>query len=68
MKIEVDREKCIGSGQCVLSAENVFDQDELGLVVVTDHSPSEKDQEYAREAARFCPVAAITISEDGADS
>ncbi len=32
-RVTVDRDRCIGAGQCVLSAQEVFDQDETGVVV-----------------------------------
>ena len=34
VKIEADRDLCIGAGNCVLSAEAVFDQDDDGVVVL----------------------------------
>src|ERR1700757_255840 len=34
VKITVDRDKCIASGQCVLIAPENFDQDDDGIVVV----------------------------------
>ncbi len=34
MRVEADRERCIGAGLCVMNAEEVFDQDDDGLVVV----------------------------------
>ena len=30
MKIEADRDVCIGAGMCVMTAEEVFDQDDDG--------------------------------------
>ena len=34
MKVRVDREVCIGAGQCALVADSVFDQDDEGLVIL----------------------------------
>ena len=34
MKIEADRDVCIGAGMCVMNAEEVFDQGDDGIVVV----------------------------------
>ncbi|MFD4263677.1 ferredoxin [Streptomyces sp. NPDC058534] len=60
MKIIIDEGKCVGAGQCVLVAPDVFDQrDEDGVaVLLAEHTP---DGERARvqEAARVCPAAAI---------
>ena len=32
MKITVEPDKCVASGQCVVAAEQVFDQDDDGIV------------------------------------
>jgi ferredoxin len=64
MRITVDVEQCIGSGQCVVSADAVFDQaDEDGRVVVLDESPSADQLENVREAVRVCPARAIHLDE-----
>jgi ferredoxin len=65
MKIEIDQEKCVGAGQCVLAAPKVFDQrDDDGIVVLLDEVPPEEQRAASREAAQLCPAAAITIPED----
>ncbi len=48
MRISVDTDRCVGAGQCVLSAPDVFDQDDMGIVLVL----AEPADEPAREAAR----------------
>jgi ferredoxin len=40
MRINADRDVCIGSGNCVLTAPGVFDQDDDGLVEVVDPEPA----------------------------
>ncbi|WP_410658907.1 ferredoxin [Amycolatopsis sp. lyj-112] len=56
MKLEVDRERCVGAGNCVLTAPEVFDQDEEdGRVRLLDAEPAE-----AGDAVQLCPAAAIT--------
>ncbi|MET0190951.1 MAG: ferredoxin [Pseudonocardia sediminis] len=65
MKIEIDQEKCIGAGQCVISAPDVFDQrEEDGIVVLLDEVPTEERWAGARDAAAVCPAGAITVHED----
>lgn len=65
MKIVVDLEKCVGSGQCVMAAPELFDQrDDDGLVVVLNPRPEGAGEAAAREAAYACPALAIEIIED----
>lgn len=64
MKVTVDRAKCCGAGQCVLTAPEVFDQDDAdGVVVLLAESPAPELFGKVREAAAVCPAAAIEISE-----
>ncbi len=57
MKIVVDRERCVGAGMCVLTAPEVFDQDdEDGKVKVLDPEPDD-----VADAVQLCPAAAIAI-------
>jgi ferredoxin len=64
MKVTVDQEKCVSSGQCVLNAGEVFDQrDDDGVVILlTDHPPPGQ-AENTRKAAAACPAMAIDIEE-----
>ncbi len=65
MRIIADRQRCIGSGQCVLAAVAVFDQSELdGRVVVLIEHPGPDLAEAAREAADICPSGALEIHKD----
>jgi ferredoxin len=64
MKITVDENKCVASGQCVLSAADVFDQrDEDGIVVLLDPSPDTALAEDVKQAASLCPGRAITVED-----
>ena len=61
MKIVVDVEKCMGSGQCVRLAPRVFAQDDVtGLVRLLTDEPSAEDQEAVELAIEACPVIAIS--------
>ncbi len=43
MKVTVDQDKCVSSGQCVLNASDVFDQrDDDGVVVLLDDEPGRR--------------------------
>lgn len=69
MRIRTDRTLCVGAGNCVLSAPEVFDQDpDEGLVVLrgapAPDGPStvgEADREAVAEAAHLCPSGALTV-------
>jgi len=56
--VTVDRSKCIGSGNCVMWAAGTFDLDDQELVILQDDS--DDTAESVIEAARNCPVGAIT--------
>jgi len=61
-RIVVDRERCIGSGNCSFYAPNTFDlDDELKSVVIDSAGDDPAD---VRAAAEGCPVNAISIHED----
>ncbi|MDR8412390.1 ferredoxin [Nonomuraea sp. 3-1Str] len=63
MKVTVDQDACTGSGQCVLSAPEVFDQrDSDGIVVLLNDNPAAHQHEDVREAERICPASAITLT------
>jgi ferredoxin len=64
MRITVDQDKCLGSGNCVFSVGEVFDQDEDGVVVALQTSPPAELDAKVREAADLCPSHAITVLED----
>ena len=64
MRVTVDQDKCVSSGQCVLNASDVFDQrDDDGVVVLLDDSPAVEQQDNVRKAAAACPALAIDIEE-----
>jgi ferredoxin len=64
MKVSVDQDKCVSSGQCVLNAGEVFDQrDDDGVVVLLDETPADEQAVNVRNAAAVCPALAIDIEE-----
>jgi len=62
MKVKVDRNLCIGVGNCVAYALTVFALDEENKAVVLD--PSSVDDETLLEAAESCPQNAIIVEDD----
>ncbi|GAB3568792.1 ferredoxin [Amycolatopsis endophytica] len=64
MKVIVDQDACVGSGQCVLAAPEVFDQrDEDGIVVLLEENPPSGQADDVRQAAAVCPALAIRVEE-----
>jgi ferredoxin len=64
VKVIVDQDKCVASGQCVLAAPDVFDQrEEDGIVVLLAENPPEELAQAVREAAALCPALAIEVAE-----
>ena len=64
MKVHVDQQRCVGSGQCARSVPEVFDQrEEDGIVVLRMMQPDDRLVPAVRKAARHCPSQAIRIEE-----
>jgi ferredoxin len=64
VKVTVDQDKCVSSGQCVLNASDVFDQrDDDGVVVLLNDNPGPEQAQNVRNAAAACPAVAIDIKE-----
>jgi ferredoxin len=63
MRLNADRDRCISSGQCVLAASGVFDQDDDGVVSLKTAAPPPEAAQDVRRAATLCPAMAITITE-----
>jgi ferredoxin len=59
-QIDIDRERCIGSGNCVFWAPGTFDLDDEGKSIVID--PRGDADEAIANAADGCPTAAIRLT------
>ncbi|EPH40807.1 ferredoxin [Streptomyces aurantiacus] len=67
MRVTIDTDVCIGAGQCVLTAPEVFTQDDDGFSALLPGCEDGTGDPMVREAARACPVRAITIQDQGAE-
>ncbi len=65
LQIEVDRGLCIGSGDCVDTAPDVFQLDDEDKAVVVDPDGASVDDVV--QAASNCPVSAITVVGEAGD-
>ena len=63
LEIEINREACMGSGNCSFWAPGVFDLDDEGIAVVLD--PTAQPEDKIVLAGQGCPTQAITIARDG---
>ncbi|MET8468612.1 ferredoxin [Streptomyces sp. NPDC006422] len=63
MHITVDQPKCVASGQCVMLAPDVFDQDDDGIVELLTDTPDAAHHDDVRESAAVCPAAAIHLAD-----
>jgi len=63
MRIDIDKDVCIGAGQCALAAPSVFTQDDDGFSTLLPDRADGVGDPMVREAARACPVGAITVAD-----
>lgn len=59
--IKADLCACQGYANCVVGAEDYFDIDDDGKVVMLRLEVSEADRKRVEEAARSCPVSALVV-------
>jgi ferredoxin len=59
LSIEINREVCMGSGNCSFWAPGVFDLDDDGIAIVVDATAAPDDKIVL--AAQGCPTQAIAI-------
>jgi ferredoxin len=63
LDVEIDWERCMGSGNCVYWAPDTFDLSEDGHAIVLNAAATDEDR--LRVAAEGCPVGAISLSRGG---
>jgi ferredoxin len=64
-RVEVDQMTCVGSANCVEIAEGAFRLNDEDKAEVDD--PTAQPIDILREAAKQCPVQAITVEEQDSD-
>ena len=66
LKVEIDRDVCMGSGNCVYEAPGVFDLDDDGVAFVIDPAGSPEEKVTAAESK--CPTRAITVRRNSVEA
>jgi ferredoxin len=64
-RLKINRSLCTGYAECVGIAPEVFALDENNVCLVLD--PEAADDETVLDAARACPVDAITVIDEYED-
>jgi ferredoxin len=63
MRVEVDLDKCTGHGICESIADDVFEVQDDGTVLIIEHERSESDRERMQQAVTQCPAAALRLMD-----
>ena len=63
MKIEVNKDLCIGCGACTTIANEVFELDDDGLAKVIKNQIEDSEKEDVLDASESCPTEAIEVNE-----
>jgi 3-phenylpropionate/trans-cinnamate dioxygenase ferredoxin reductase subunit len=63
-KVVADLTACQGYANCVVAADDVFDIDDDGVVVVLKATIDDSDRTRVEEAARSCPVSALRVEAE----
>lgn len=63
-RVRVEADACVGAGTCVLTAPDVFDQDDDGVVVLLTDRVGPDRRGAVRDAVARCPARAIRVQGD----
>ena len=61
--VKADLDLCQGYANCVVGADDYFDIDDEGVVVLLKTEVEDPDRARVEEAARSCPVSALVVEE-----
>jgi ferredoxin len=61
MQVEVDLDKCTGHGICESIADDIFDVQDDGLVLIHHQRAAESDRDRLEQAVTQCPAAALRL-------
>ena len=63
MRVEVDLDKCTGHGICESIAEDVFEVQDGGIVLIRDGERPETDRDRMQQAVTQCPATALRLTD-----
>lgn len=66
LRVWVDRQRCVGAGNCIFLAPTAFKWRENDFLKATVLDPETVEEDRLRDAAASCPTQAI-ILEDASD-
>ena len=61
--LKADRGTCQGYANCVVAADDVYDIDDDGVVVLLQEQVDAGDRARVEAAARSCPVSALWLED-----
>jgi ferredoxin len=62
-RVEVDRDRCVGSGTCEALAPTVFEVDDDGVLAVLHPQPAAAEVSDVRDAVQACPTRALALAD-----
>ena len=62
-RVEVDRDRCVGSGACEALAPMVFEVDDNGVLAVLRAQPAADEVPDVRDAVQASPTRALALAE-----
>ena len=62
-RVQVDRERCVGSGVCESLAPEVFELDDDGVLQLHREEPADDELDDVRDAVQSCPARALVLTE-----
>jgi ferredoxin len=63
VRVEVDLDKCTGHGICESIAEDVFEVQDDGMVLIHDNERPQTDRFRMQQAVTQCPAAALRLTD-----
>lgn len=62
-RVQVDRDRCVGSGACEALAPEVFELDDDGVLMLHREEPDADQLDAVRDAVQACPTRALSLEE-----